>query len=48
LPIQICNPIWNARKIGGMGVFLIRKMTDGLAYRREEKQQYLTMTILNR
>jgi anti-sigma regulatory factor (Ser/Thr protein kinase) len=31
-----------------MGVFLIRKMTDGVAYRREENNNILTMTILNR
>jgi len=35
------------RKIGGMGVFLIRKMADGVAYRREGDNNILTMTILN-
>ena len=42
------QPDLDARKIGGMGVFLIRKMTDGVAYRREENNNILTMTILNR
>ena len=36
------------RKIGGMGVFLIRKMTDGVAYRREGDRNILTMTFFNR
>ena len=42
------QPDLNARKIGGMGVFLIRKMTDGVAYRREGDNNILTMTVLNR
>ena len=36
------------RKIGGMGVFFIRKMTDKVAYRREGDRNVLTMTFLNR
>jgi len=36
------------RKIGGMGVFLIRKMTDRVAYRREGDINILSMTFLNR
>lgn len=36
------------RKIGGMGVFMIRKMTDHVAYRREGDSNILTMTFLNR
>lgn len=36
------------RKIGGMGVFFIRKMTDQVAYRREGDSNVLTMTFLNR
>ena len=36
------------RKIGGMGVFLIRKMTDSVAYRREGDNNILTITIRNR
>jgi len=36
------------RKIGGMGVFFIRKMTDKVAYRREGDRNILTMTFLNR
>ncbi len=42
------QPDLTSRKIGGMGVFLIRKMTDRLAYRREGNHNILTMTILNR
>jgi anti-sigma regulatory factor (Ser/Thr protein kinase) len=42
------QPDLDARKIGGMGVFLIRKMTDGVAYRREGDNNILTMTVLNR
>jgi serine/threonine-protein kinase RsbW len=36
------------RKIGGMGVFLIRKMTDQVTYRREGESNILTLTFLNR
>lgn len=36
------------RKVGGMGVFLIRKMTDGVSYRREGDNNILIMTFLNR
>jgi len=36
------------RKIVGMGVFLIRKMTDRVAYRREGDINILSMTFLNR
>jgi anti-sigma regulatory factor (Ser/Thr protein kinase) len=42
------QPDLTTRKIGGMGVFLIRKMTDGVAYRREGNNNILTMTVLNR
>jgi len=31
-----------------MGVFLIRKMTDAVAYRREGDTNILTMTFRNR
>jgi serine/threonine-protein kinase RsbW len=51
-PLSLSNPDLHpdlaARKIGGMGVFLIRKMTDSVAYRREGNSNILTMTILNR
>lgn len=36
------------RKIGGMGVFFIRKMTDQVAYRREGDRNIFTMTFLSR
>lgn len=42
------QPDLTQRKVGGMGVFLIRKMTDGVAYRREGNSNILTMTFLNR
>ena len=36
------------RKIGGMGVLLIRKMADQVAYRRDKDTNILTLTFLNR
>jgi len=33
------------RKIGGLGVFLIRKLTDNLEYRREGNQNVLTLAF---
>lgn len=42
------QPDLTTRKIGGMGVFLIRNMTDEVAYRRAGDRNILTMTILNR
>ncbi|MCE5265762.1 MAG: ATP-binding protein [Deltaproteobacteria bacterium] len=36
------------RKIGGMGVFLIRKMADGVRYRTEAGANVLKLTFLNR
>ena len=42
------QPDLTSRKIGGMGLFLIRKMTDNLTYRREGDNNILTMTILSR
>jgi len=51
-PLSLADPDLQpdlaTRKIGGMGVFLIRKMTDGVAYRREGNNNILTMTVLNR
>ena len=42
------HPDLACRKVGGMGVFLIRKMTDQVDYRREGDSNILTMTFLNR
>jgi len=51
-PLSLANPDVDSdltkRKIGGMGVFLIRKMTDRVAYRREGDSNILTMTFVNR
>ena len=34
------------RKIGGLGIFLIRKMADEMYYKREGDQNVLTLVIL--
>ncbi len=51
-PLSLADPDVQSdlanRKIGGMGVFLIRKMTDRVAYRREGDSNILTLTFLNR
>jgi len=51
-PLSLAEPDLQAdltkRKIGGMGVFLIRKMTDSVTYRREGEINILTMTFSNR
>lgn len=51
-PLSLADPDMQpdlaSRKIGGMGVFLIRKMTEGVAYRREGDSNILTMTFFNR
>jgi len=33
------------RKIGGLGVFLIKKLKDEVRYRRENNQNILNLTI---
>lgn len=51
-PLSLADPDLrldvNQRKVGGLGVFLIRKMTDRVAYRREGDSNILAMTFLNR
>lgn len=51
-PLSLADPDVQSdltkRKIGGMGVFFIRKMTDRVAYRREGNSNILAMTFLNR
>lgn len=32
------------RKVGGLGIYLIRKMTDSVTYKRKDGQNILTMT----
>ncbi|NGX53942.1 MAG: Serine/threonine-protein kinase BtrW [Chlamydiae bacterium] len=34
------------RKIGGLGIFLIRKMVDELSYRRDGNENVLKMTMI--
>jgi anti-sigma regulatory factor (Ser/Thr protein kinase) len=36
------------RRVGGMGVLLIRRMADAVAYRREGNTNILTLTFANR
>ncbi len=51
-PLSLADPDvevdLSKRKIGGMGVFFIRKMTDAVTYRREGDSNILSMTFLNR
>ena len=51
-PLSMADPDVKAdimkRKIGGMGVFFIRKMTDHVSYRRENDSNILTMSFSNR
>jgi anti-sigma regulatory factor (Ser/Thr protein kinase) len=51
-PLSLADPDVHSdladRKIGGMGVFLIRRMTDRVAYRREGDSNIFSMTFLNR
>lgn len=39
------TPNIDERKIGGLGVFLIKKMMDGVRYRRENDQNILDLII---
>jgi anti-sigma regulatory factor (Ser/Thr protein kinase) len=34
------------RKVGGLGIFLIRKVVDNIEYRREKDKNILTLTVL--
>jgi serine/threonine-protein kinase RsbW len=51
-PLQLPQPDLKAdiaeRKIGGMGVFFIRKMTDQVRYHREDDTNVLGLTFFNR
>ncbi|OPY87056.1 MAG: Serine/threonine-protein kinase BtrW [Smithella sp. PtaU1.Bin162] len=51
-PLSLTEPDRNMpldeRRIGGMGVFLIRKMADQVQYRREGNSNILTLTFFNR
>jgi serine/threonine-protein kinase RsbW len=51
-PLSLAEPDLSTdldnRQIGGMGVFLIRKMADQVTYRREKDCNILTLTFFNR
>jgi anti-sigma regulatory factor (Ser/Thr protein kinase) len=51
-PLQKPDPDTNAalddRSVGGLGIFMRRKMADRLAYRRDQKQNVLPMTFFDR
>jgi len=51
-PLSIGEPDVKAdipqRKIGGMGIFFIRKMADEVRYRREADANVLSLTFFNR
>lgn len=40
---KVCAPI-EERKIGGLGVYLVRKVMDEVKYRREDERNILTVT----
>ena len=44
-PIPDPDAAMEDRPLGGLGIFLIREMVDGLVYRREEGWNHLTITI---
>ncbi len=48
-PLSLPDPDLDAdvsrRKVGGMGVFLIRRMTDEVRYRRERDTNFLTLAF---
>lgn len=42
-PVPDVNAPMHERPIGGLGVFLVRKLMDELSYRREEGRNHLTL-----
>ena len=42
-PVPDVNAPLHERPIGGLGVFLVRKLMDELTYRREEGRNHLTL-----
>ena len=42
-PVPDVNAPMHERPIGGLGVFLVRKLMDELTYRREEGRNHLTL-----
>ena len=42
-PIPNVNAPINERPIGGLGVYLVRKLMDEVTYRREEGRNHLTL-----
>lgn len=51
-PLQKPDPDISAgleeRKVGGLGVFMMHKMSDRIAYRRDPDQNVLTLAFFNR
>ena len=47
-PLQVAEPDISTglddREIGGLGIFLARKVTDAVTYRYEDGQNILTLT----
>jgi serine/threonine-protein kinase RsbW len=51
-PLSVCEPDVETgisqRKIGGMGIFFVRRMADEVRYRRETDTNILDLTFFNR
>ncbi len=45
IPDPELSPDINRRKIGGLGVFFIRRMIDDVRYRREQNRNVLTLVV---
>jgi sigma-B regulation protein RsbU (phosphoserine phosphatase) len=46
VPDPVLGSDVSTRQVGGLGVFLIRKLSDKVAYRRERNQNHLLLTVL--
>jgi len=45
IPDPELSPDINQRKIGGLGIFFIRRMVDDVRYRREQDHNILTLVV---